>query len=55
MCYYLYPIEISSNISLQVAKTIVSRAPVEVVDAEKAKLAKLEGQLTAMMEQLKAL
>ncbi len=36
----------------------VSKAPVEVVDAEKAKLAELEGQLTAMtaqMEQLKAL
>ncbi len=36
----------------------VSKAPTEVVDAEKAKLAELEGQLTAMtaqMEQLKAL
>ncbi|MEJ6067327.1 valine--tRNA ligase [Psychrobacter sp. 16-Bac2893] len=36
----------------------VSKAPAEVVDAEKAKLAELEGQLTAMtaqMEQLKAL
>ncbi|MGO2505548.1 MAG: valine--tRNA ligase [Psychrobacter alimentarius] len=36
----------------------VSKAPVEVVDAEKAKLAELEGQITAMtaqMEQLKAL
>ena len=36
----------------------VSKAPSEVVDAEKAKLAELEGQLTAMtaqMEQLKAL
>lgn len=36
----------------------VSKAPVEVVDAEKAKLAELEGQLTAMtaqMEELKAL
>mgnify|MGYP000563135455 CR=1 FL=1 len=35
----------------------VSKAPAEVVDAEKAKLAELEGQLTAMtaqMEQLKA-
>ena len=35
-----------------------SKSPVEVVDAEKAKLAELEGQLTAMtaqMEQLKAL
>ncbi len=39
-------------------KGIVSKAPAEVVDAEKAKLAELEGQLTAMagqMEQLKAL
>ncbi|WP_372811894.1 hypothetical protein [Pseudoalteromonas nigrifaciens] len=27
---------------------MVSKAPVEVVDAEKAKLAELEGQLTAM-------
>ena len=36
----------------------VSKAPVEVVEAEKAKLAELEGQLTAMtaqMEELKAL
>ena len=36
----------------------VSKAPAEVVDTEKAKLAELEGQLTAMtaqMEQLKAL
>ncbi|WP_010201668.1 valine--tRNA ligase [Psychrobacter sp. PAMC 21119] len=36
----------------------VSKAPAEVVEAEKAKLAELEGQLTAMtaqMEQLKAL
>ncbi|MEK6200262.1 MAG: class I tRNA ligase family protein, partial [Psychrobacter sp.] len=36
----------------------VSKAPAEVVDAEKAKLAELEGQLTAMtaqMKQLKAL
>ncbi|SLJ85624.1 hypothetical protein [Psychrobacter sp. DAB_AL43B] len=36
----------------------VSKAPVEVVDAEKAKQAELEGQLTAMtaqMEELKAL
>ncbi|MGB6926736.1 valine--tRNA ligase [Psychrobacter sp.] len=36
----------------------VSKAPAEVVDAEKAKLAELEGQLTTMtaqMEQLKAL
>ncbi len=36
----------------------VSKAPAEVVDAEKAKLAELEGQLTAMtaqMEELKAL
>ncbi|MGP4863890.1 valine--tRNA ligase [Psychrobacter sp. T6-5] len=36
----------------------VSKAPADVVDAEKAKLAELEGQLTAMtaqMEQLKAL
>ncbi|MGP5550709.1 valine--tRNA ligase [Psychrobacter namhaensis] len=36
----------------------VSKAPAEVVDAEKAKLAELEGQLSAMtaqMEQLKAL
>jgi len=36
----------------------VSKAPVEVVDAEKTKLAELEGQLTAMtaqMEELKAL
>ncbi|GAB3229333.1 valine--tRNA ligase [Psychrobacter pacificensis] len=36
----------------------VSKAPAEVVDAEKTKLAELEGQLTAMtaqMEQLKAL
>ena len=36
----------------------VSKAPAEVVDAEKVKLAELEGQLTAMtaqMEQLKAL
>ena len=36
----------------------VSKAPAEVVDAEKAKLAELEGQLktmTAQMEQLKAL
>ena len=36
----------------------VSKAPVEVVDAEKAKLTELEGQLTAMtaqMEELKAL
>ena len=36
----------------------VSKAPAQVVDAEKAKLAELEGQLTAMtaqMEQLKAL
>jgi len=36
----------------------VSKAPVEVVDAEKAKLAELEGQIAAMtaqMEQLKAL
>lgn len=36
----------------------VNKAPAEVVDAEKAKLAELEGQLTAMtaqMEQLKAL
>ncbi|MBH0097112.1 valine--tRNA ligase [Psychrobacter sp. NZS113] len=36
----------------------MSKAPAEVVDAEKAKLAELEGQLTAMtaqMEQLKAL
>jgi len=36
----------------------VSKAPTEVVDAEKVKLAELEGQLTAMtaqMEQLKAL
>jgi valyl-tRNA synthetase len=36
----------------------VSKAPAEVLEAEKAKLAELEGQLTAMtaqMEQLKAL
>ncbi|MEN6669410.1 hypothetical protein AAJP47_03440 [Psychrobacter sp. B38] len=32
-----------------------SKAPAEVVDAEKAKLAELEGQLTAQMEELKAL
>jgi len=37
---------------------IISKAPAEVVESEKAKLAELEGQLTAMtaqMEQLKAL
>ncbi|WP_201511316.1 hypothetical protein [Psychrobacter alimentarius] len=33
----------------------ISKAFVEVVDAEKAKLAELEGQITAQMEQLKAL
>ncbi|WP_082785718.1 hypothetical protein [Psychrobacter sp. P2G3] len=33
----------------------VSKAPAEVVDAEKAKLAELEGQLTAQMEGLKNL
>ena len=36
----------------------VSKAPAEVLEAEKAKLAELEGQLTAMtaqMDQLKAL
>ena len=36
----------------------VSKAPAEVLEAEKAKLAELEGQLNAMtaqMEQLKAL
>jgi len=33
----------------------VSKATVEVVDAEKAKLAELEGQLTAQMEELKNL
>ncbi|WP_201578423.1 hypothetical protein [Psychrobacter okhotskensis] len=33
----------------------VSKAPVEVVDAEKAKLAELEGQLMAQMEELNVL
>jgi len=34
---------------------IVSKSPVEVVDAETAKSAELEGQLTVQMEKLKAL
>lgn len=38
----------NSNISIEAAKSIVSKASEEVVDAEKVKLAKLEGQLTAM-------
>ena len=47
-----------SKVESELVRRGISKAPAEVVDAKKAKLAELEGQLAAMtaqMEQLKAL